>query len=77
MHPMAVLADKGWPFAASVLASAFTFGVMHSQVTDLREEQIRNNEDHATIAALKEGQVGERRDLEDIKATLHRIEQNR
>jgi len=75
--PLLNVLDKGWPFAASILASVFTFGTMHSQVVDLRAEQVRNNEDHAVIAALKQGQVDERRDLDDIKSTLHRIEQSR
>lgn len=75
--PFLNLLDKGWPFAASVLASVFTFGVMHSQVSDLREAQVRTMQDHDTIIELKKGQADERIQLADILTTLHNIEQNR
>lgn len=75
--PVLNLLDKGWPFAASVLASAFTFGVMHSQVSDLRAAQIRTLADHDAITALSKGQEDMKTDLTDIKDTLHKIEQGR
>jgi hypothetical protein len=66
--------DKGWPFAASVLAGVFAFGSLHSDVTDLKQAQSTAQSDHDAIVRLDQGQKDMRQDLKDIKDSLGRIE---
>lgn len=68
------LLDKGWPFAASVMAGVFAFGTLHSDVADLKADQVTTKLDHDTIIRMEQGQKDMQRDLGDIKKSLDRIE---
>lgn len=76
MTPLNIL-DKGWPFAASLLAYAAMSGSLHSDVGMLKEQQKVANQDHDAITRIDESQKNMRTDLADIKDTLHKIEQGR
>lgn len=76
MSPLNIL-DKGWPFAASVLGGMFAFGSLHSDVADLRAQQIINTKDHDAITRIEQKQQDMDVQLKDIDSTLHRIEQSR
>lgn len=73
-HPILNLLDKGWPFAASVLAGSFAFGSLHSDVVDLKLEQAASKLDHDTIIRLAQGQADMKEQLNDIAKTVHNIE---
>lgn len=74
MSPILTTLDKGWPFAASVLAGVFAFGSLHSDVTDLKQAQATRQLDHDAIVRLDQGQKDMKQDLADIKSALGRIE---
>lgn len=75
--PILNVLDKGWPFAASVLASAMFVGSMRSDVATLQKQEEANRLDHDAITRIDESQKNMRADLTDIKETLHKIEQGR
>jgi hypothetical protein len=74
MSPILNVLDKGWPFAASVLAGCFAFGTLHQDVADLKGKQETVQVDHDMIIRLDQGQKDMKTDLKDIKESLARIE---
>lgn len=74
LPPFMNILDKGWPFAASVLAGVFAFGTLHSDVADLKAAQLSAHSDHDAITRMEEGQADMKTDLADIKKALERIE---
>ena len=75
MHPTILnVLDKGWPFAASMLASAVAFGSLHSDVSTLKAEQASIRVDHDSVVTLTQGQKDMKQDLQDIKQALQRLE---
>lgn len=74
MSPILTTLDKGWPFAASVLAGCMAFGSLHSDVTDLKQAQTIAHQDHDSIVRMEQGQKDVQTDLADIKKSLERIE---
>jgi hypothetical protein len=73
-HPLLTVLDKGWPFAASILASVFAFGYLKSDVADLKSKQTSAQMDHDAITALVQSQQDIKETLTDIKHSLERIE---
>lgn len=77
-HPAALdVLDKGWPFAASVLAGVFAFGSLSSDISDLKSRQQVAYVDHDKVTALVQGQTDMKQSLEQIQEQLNRIEKQR
>lgn len=68
--PILNILDKGWPFAASVLAGTFAFGSLHSDVADLKTQQLNTRLDHDAIVRIEQAQADMKTDLEEIKHAL-------
>lgn len=72
--PLLTVLDKGWPFAASILAGAFAFGSLHSDVSDLKQEQAIAQHDHDAITRIEQAQADMKSDLVEIKKSLQHLE---
>lgn len=77
MNPLLSVLDKGWPFAASILAGVFAAGELHMEVADVRAQQTTMLTDHDTITRMGQEQKDMAKTLDDIARTLHRIEQGK
>jgi hypothetical protein len=77
-HPAALdILDKGWPFAASVLAGVFAFGSLSSDIHELKGQQAAAYVDHDKVTTLVQGQMDLKQSLEQIQEQLNRIERQR
>lgn len=70
MSPVLSILDKGWPFAASILASAVAFGSLHSDVSDLKSRAATQQLDHDAITRMEQVQLDMKQSLADIKDSL-------
>jgi NADH pyrophosphatase NudC (nudix superfamily) len=75
-HFLAML-DKGWPFAASVMAGVFAFGSLNSDMTSIKEQQHTMWLDHDRVTTLIEGQKELKEGQSHIQEQLDRIEKQR
>lgn len=61
---------KAWPVATSVLVSAFAFGSLRADVSELKSKQDQSQKDHDAIVRIEQGQKDMQSDLHDIKTYL-------
>ena len=75
--PILDFLDKGWPFAASVLAGVFAFGSLSSDIHELKSQQAVAFVDHDKVTTLVQGQADMKQSLEQIQEQLNRIEKQK
>lgn len=69
--------DKGWPFAASVMAGVFAFGSLSSDISQLKQQNTIQALDHDKVTTLLKGQEDMKEGITHIQEQLDRIEKQR